>query len=249
MLLAVDIGNSSAKLGLFGRGGLIATSRIFHRKTADADEILAELENTVTDVPAESIFSSVVPEINDSYARALEEFTGRAPIEADHKSDLGISIDYLPPEGAGADRLLAAAAAVEAVGAPCIVCDLGTAATIDAVTSDKTYRGGVIAAGISLLAEGLHRKTSQLPLVEPGPADSVIGNTTIDSIRSGLYFGYAGLVDGVVRRMLEHTGPGTKVIATGGDAPLIAEVSEFVSEIEPNLVLKGLELVHRRSRS
>jgi len=247
MLLAVDIGNSSAKCGLFVDERLREVFRIPHRAGETPDSITSLLRSGLTGQLSASIVSSVVPEKTAGYLGALLEITGKEPLIADHTSDLGMTIDYDPPEGAGSDRLLAAAAAVELVGAPCIVCDLGTAATIDLVSSDRTYRGGVIAAGLKMLSRGLREGTALLPLVEPEKKRSVIGKTTRDSVASGLYFGYAAFVDGIIDRMLEESAEDCRIIATGGDSALIASATRHIREIEPDLVLKGLRIAFERN--
>ncbi len=248
MLLAIDIGNSSTKFGLFGPGGLIAAARTnFDRGTGAPRLPKGILKTSVR--PEQAIISSVVPGFETEYARLLKDEFGIASETVDHSLDFGLTVRYKPPEDCGIDRLLAAAAAVEMVGPPCIVCDFGTATTIDAVDANSVFLGGTISPGIGILAEALHGKTAKLPVVVIGEPPGVIGDSTANSIRSGIYYGYTGLVDGLIERISAELGAETKIVATGGNAGLLAPASRFLERIEPNLVLEGLALVHRRNFS
>jgi len=248
MLLAIDIGNSSTKFGLFGPGGLIAAARTNHDRGAGAPKLPAGILKASVR-PEHAIISSVVPGFEARYGELLGEEFGIATEAVNHSMDFGIDIRYKPPEDCGLDRLLAAAAAKELHGAPCVVCDFGTATTIDAVDDTGTFLGGTISPGIGVLAESLHGKTAKLPLVMIGEPPGVIGDSTANSIRSGIFYGYASLVDGLVGRISKVLGGDVKVVATGGAAGLIAPVSEYIERIEPNLVLEGLFIVHKRNFS
>ena len=190
------------------------------------------------------IISSVVPELKNAYLELSKKYYRLEPIFVDSSFDFNLKINYFPPENLGTDRLVAAFAAVERCGKPCVVCDFGTATTIDVVNSESEYLGGIIAPGMNAMSEALFLKTAQLPQIKIGKPASVIGNSTVKSIESGIYFGYVGLVDGVIERMIHELGETPKVIATGGFANLIAESSEEIEIVEENLMLEGLRLVY-----
>jgi type III pantothenate kinase len=137
-------------------------------------------------------------------------------------------------------------AAAEKYGGPCIVCSFGTATTIDVVNSDREFIGGIIAPGMGLMAEALHLKTSKLPRVEIQRPESVIGNSTVASIQSGIYYGYIGLVEGIIPRMTGELGETATVIATGGYASMIASETDAIDTVDENLTLEGLRLIHKR---
>jgi type III pantothenate kinase len=167
----------------------------------------------------------------------------------DEKFDLGISHSYEPPSALGTDRLLAAAAAAEIYGLPCIVCSFGTATTIDAVNSEGNFLGGTISPGMKTMADALHLRASKLPKVEIEKPERVIANTTVGSTRSGIFYGCLGMVEGLIARIMQEAGGIPKVIATGGFARLIAENSDLISVADEDLVLKGLQIVFKRRAS
>lgn len=244
-LLAIDIGNSSAKFGLFIDNRLDLRSSATTRDLASGmipEKIAERLSHE-----SECIIASVVPEAVEAALGSVRGLTGRDPLVVDHSLDFGMEIDYRPKEDCGIDRLLAAAAAGGKHGGPCVVCDFGTATTIDAVDAGNVYRGGIIAPGVRTFAESLHRNTSKLPLVEPEPAYDVIGNSTRAAILAGTHFGYKGLVEEIVSRMQARIGESAPVVATGGFAEYLDKSTSVIDEVEPDLVLKGLALVHRRN--
>ena len=248
MLLAIDIGNSSVKFGVFDNKILISRFSIptVRRQSADAlDSSISEHLNH--DISA-IIISSVVPELKKSFREYGEKFHNLRPIFIDNTFDFGLKIKYNPPEAIGVDRIVAAFAAARKYGAPCIVCDFGTATTIDAVNSQSEYLGGIIAPGINTLSESLFIKTSKLPRVELVKPASVIGNSTISSIQSGIFYGYLGLTEGILRRMIDELGEKPRVIATGGFARLIAESCELIEIVDENLMLDGLRLIYEKFR-
>jgi type III pantothenate kinase len=190
------------------------------------------------------IVSSVVPQLNSDFRKMSEKYFGLDAIILDPTFDCGLKIKYNPPSSVGIDRIVAASAASRKYGNPCIVCDFGTATTIDAVNSGGEYLGGTIAPGMNVLADTLFEKTLKLPKVEIKKPETFIGNSTVHSIQAGIYFGYAGLVDGIVRRMIEELGENPQIIATGGLAALIAESSELIETIDETLLLEGLRLIY-----
>lgn len=243
MLLAIDIGNTRTKFGLFEDDALVRRISLPTNRRQSAAEIF---DAVGCEKARRVVIASVVPELRDAYRRYAELLEAEA-VFVDNAFDFGLKIKYEPPESVGVDRLVAAFAAVEKYGKPCIVCDFGTATTIDAVNSKGEYLGGIIAAGMNLLADALFQKTSKLPRIEIVKPEKVIGSSTVSAIQSGTYFGYIGLVDGIIRRMIGELGETPRVIATGGFAEIIAEASERIQTVDDNLMLDGLRLADERA--
>ncbi len=246
MLLAIDIGNTTVKFGVFDRENLtgkFVIPTVRHQTAADIDSLVnSNLPQTISGV----IVSSVVPELKNPFEKFIEKRFGITQIFVEHDFDFGLKIKYNPPAAVGIDRIVAAFAAAEKYGKPCIVCDFGTATTIDAVNSGGEYLGGVIVAGMNLLADALSQKTSKLPKIEIKKAKKVIGSSTIEAIQSGIYFGYIGLTDGIIKRMIGELGEKPGIIATGGLAPIIADGSELIEIFDETLMLDGLRLIYEK---
>jgi type III pantothenate kinase len=257
MLLAIDIGNTHASLGFFSGDRLVKKFRITTPREVSATEFAGLLEKllmaeTVNQTQVEAVIaSSVVPDANPIFTEALQMLCRRSPDFVDHTFPFGFRIKYEPPAAAGSDRLVDAFAAKEKYGAPCIVGDFGTATTIDAVNADGDYIGGTIIAGMGLMLEALSLKTAKLPKVELEKCASVIGASTVASIQSGVYFGYIGLVEGVIAQMKTELGGAPKVIATGGLANFLANGADGTNVfdvVDENLLLDGLWLIHKRKQ-
>lgn len=252
MLLAIDIGNTNTSLGLFNAENLIAHWRIMTVRERTSDEIGVLVRQlfslAVIDYQKVSavIVSSVVPPLNPAFRKMCKKYFERDAIFVDSTFDFGLKIKYNPPSSVGIDRIVAATAAIHKYEKPCIVCDFGTATTIDAVNKQGEYLGGIIAPGMNILADALFQKTSKLPKVEIKISETVIGNSTVASIESGIYFGYIGLVDGIIRRMITELGEKPKVVATGGFAVLIAESCGLIEIIDETLILEGLRLIYSK---
>lgn len=243
MLLTIDIGNSTTKFGVFDKEKLIARHTIPTIRSKSADEIAESIGNELSFSFVGVIISSVVPELNESFQKLSENYFNQTAVFVNHSFDFGFKNCYENPESVGIDRLITAFAAIEKVGKPCIVCGFGTATTIDAINSKNEYLGGIITAGIGLLADSLHQRTSKLPKIELRKPAKLIGNTTISAIQSGTYFGYISLVDGLIEKMKAELGEEAKVIATGGYSKLISESATKIDVFDDTLMLEGLRLI------
>ena len=252
MLLAIDIGNTNVSLGAYAGENLIACWRIatLHNRTADETGVLIRQLFSLSEVDYKKvsavIASSVVPQTNSAFREMSEKYFGLETIFLDSSFDFGLKINYNPPASVGIDRIVAASAAVQKYGKPCIICDFGTATTIDAVNSIGEYLGGTITPGLKVLADALFEKTSKLPKVEISKVETVIGNSTADSIRAGIYYGYAGLVERIIRQMIAELGEMPRIVATGGLAFFVAESCELVETIDEILMLEGLRFAFGR---
>jgi type III pantothenate kinase len=255
MLLAIDVGNTNTSLGVYEGERLVAHWRLTTARERTVDEYgvhsrnLFELAGLDFKAITAVAIASVVPPLNFTLRRLSEVYFNRTPLFIDHATDTGVPILYEPPSDVGADRIVDAVAAVHKYGAPCIIVDFGTATTFDAINSRGEYLGGVITPGITISSDALFARTARLPRVEIKRPSSVIGSSTVGSMQSGLYYGYCGLVDGILKRMREELGQEVRVIATGGLAPLIATGSDYIEEIDDTLTLEGLRLVYERTVS
>ncbi len=250
MLLVIDIGNTNTVIGIYDGRRLVKDWRIRTERHTTEDEFnilasnLFSESNVNSNKISKTIISCVVPPmvtILDSFCR---KYLGHAPHWIDAMSASTLPIRYKNPSEVGADRIVNAVAAFHKYQTSLIVIDFGTATTFDAISEKGEYLGGAISPGIMIASEALFMKASKLPRVEIFvPPESVIGKDTASSIKAGIIFGYAGLVDGMVRRMkIEmHTNP--RVIATGGLAELMYQVSETIEVVEPDLTLEGLRII------
>ncbi|HEV7644939.1 MAG TPA: type III pantothenate kinase [Pyrinomonadaceae bacterium] len=252
MLLAIDIGNTNTALGVYDGEKLIAHWRMATAQYRTSDEygVLAREMFSVAGLDHKKIdgliIASVVPPLNFTFKEMSKNYFAQEAVFVDNKLDLGLPILYNPASDVGADRVVDAVAAIHRYGSPCIVVDFGTATTFDAINSKGEYLGGVITPGITISSDALFQRAAKLPRVAIEKPEQVIGSSTVGSIQSGLYYGYAGLVDGILRRMLDELGPETKVVATGGLAPLISKASELIDTVDDTLTLEGLRLIYEK---
>jgi type III pantothenate kinase len=246
MLLAIDIGNTNTKFGVFDKENLVARRTIATIRHNSAAQINQTIIGELNDNIESAIISSVVPELNETFIELCESYFKVTPVFVSHDFNFGFINRYNPPESVGIDRLITAFAGVEKYGKPLIVCGFGTATTIDAVNSNNEYLGGIITAGMNLLADSLPQRTSKLPQILLQKPAKVIGNSTVSAIQAGVYFGYIGLVDGLIRRIIDELGEKPKVIATGGLANLIAETSEMIEVVDEKLMLDGLRSLNEK---
>ena len=253
MLLAIDIGNSSIKFGIFDRGSLFHKFSIQTKRDYTAEELmfdrlkLVEEQFIQVDV-GECIVASVVPELNAVVAQVCRELFKVTPRFVDASWDFGLNIRYDPPETAGADRLVNAYSAVRKYGAPSIICSFGTATTIDAVNAAGDYLGGAIAPGLLVSAKALQMMTAKLPNVTIEMPRTVFGSSTVGSIQAGLVLGHAAMADGIIRRMLLETSGFSSsaelnIVATGGFGRLIAAEVPSITQVDDNLTLDGLRML------
>jgi type III pantothenate kinase len=192
--------------------------------------------------------ASVVPPLNYTLKTMSERYFQQTPLFVDENTKHGLKICYEPASEVGADRIVDAVAALQKYGAPCIIVDFGTATTFDVLGKNGEYLGGVIAPGIMISSDALFAKTAKLPRVDIKRPPKVVGTSTTTAMQSGLYHGYTGLVDGVLRKIIDEIGGAPKVVATGGLAALIASGSEFITIVDDDLTLEGLKLIYERSR-
>ena len=253
MLLVVDIGNTNVVLGIYDGPVLKAHWRLATDAKTTADEYGILFTNLLTSaglVPAQTsgaIMSCVVPTLTATFETLIEQYFRQQPLIVTSESDTGLTIRYPNPKEIGSDRLVNAAAAYHKYRRDLIIVDFGTATTFCAVTKEAEYLGGVIAPGLGISAEALFARAAKLSKVELTRPKTVIGTDTGSSIQSGLLFGYAGLVDTLVRRIEQELGRSAYVIATGGLSSIIAKESASIQTIDPLLTLEGLALLYRRA--
>src|ERR1700752_108210 len=254
MLLAIDAGNTNITLGIFRGEDLIAEWRIVTDHAKHGDEYVADLQDLFQSACLDFrkidavVIASVVPPLDQTLKLMIQRGFQLSPLFINHNVDTGLKILYDTPADVGADRIVDAVAAVAKYGAPCIVVDFGTATTFNAINAEREYLKSVIAPGIMISAEALFMRAAKLPRVEVKHPDRVIGTSTVGAMQSGLYYGYAGLVDGVLEQMIAEMKTSPRVIATGGLAALIADASRFIEKVDSTLTLDGRRLVYERTK-
>ncbi len=251
MLLALDIGNTNVTCGLFDCGKLIASWRLATDPNRQSDEYMLQFANlipmkgTTIDQISSVAICSVVPSLTAAMQDVSRSLFDTEPLVVGAGTRTGVRILYDPPRDVGADRIVDAVAAFNRYGGPSIIVDFGTATVFDAVSEDGTYLGGAIAPGLAVAAEALERRTAQLRQVELAAPPNAIGRNTIHAMQSGFVFGYVGLVESMVNRFKHELGSeDARVIATGGQAALIASQTEIIDFVDQELTLYGLQYVY-----
>jgi type III pantothenate kinase len=253
MLLVVDAGNTQTHLGMFDGERLVEHWRFATVRTSTADELGAALRNllalrglTFEDVAA-SIVSSTVPQLRPEWTEMAERYLGQEMAVVGPGVRTGMPIRYDNPREIGPDRLVNAVAGHARLGGPCVIVDFGTAVTHDVVSADGEYLGGVIFPGLEISLEALSDRAAALPKIDLTEPRTLIGKTTVDAIRSGVLYGYAAMVDGILARLRRELGAETKALATGGLAGLVVPYCETIDVVDDLLTLTGLRLIWERN--
>lgn len=252
LLLAIDVGNTNIVFAIFNGENIIRTWRIATdaKRTSDEYGIIIKglLDNSGLNINqiVDVIISSVVPQTMFAVKGFCREYIGKKPlVVGEKKVKIGMKVDTDRPSEVGADRLVNAVAAYKLCKTAAIVIDFGTATTFDVINSKGDYIGGLIAPGINLSLDALHRAAAKLPEIAVEKPDNVIGRTTISAMQSGIYFGYLGLIEGIVAKIKKEYGKKMTVIATGGLAPLFASGTSEINILEPDLTINGLHYIYR----
>jgi type III pantothenate kinase len=253
MLLVVDVGNTQTHLGAFRGEELVEHWRFATVRESTADELGAALRNLLAlrelsfgDLEG-SVLSTTVPQLGPEWAHCAEHYLGHEMLVVGPGVKTGMPIRMDNPHEVGPDRLVNAVAAHARFGGPCIVVDFGTANTFDIVSAEGEYIGGIIALGVEISLEALTERAARLPKVDLAEPRSLIGKSTIDAIRSGVVYGVAAQVDGIVRRLWDELGEEAEAVATGGLAEHIVPHTETIHHIDDLLTLTGLRLIYERN--
>jgi type III pantothenate kinase len=248
-LLVVDVGNTNVVLGIYRGDELVDSWRLATARDRTADEYGILCRQLVGDIKLDdAIVGSVVPPLNGVMAEMIRDYFDVEPLFVEPGVKTGIAIHVDNPQEVGADRIVNCVAAYEAYGGPTVIVDFGTATTFDVVTANAEYIGGVIAPGLTISAEALFARAARLPRIDIRRPPTVVGSNTVVNMQSGIYFGYLGLVDGLLARIKREIPDIKRIIATGGLASLFEKDSEYIDEIDSDLTLKGLKLIHSRNQ-
>jgi type III pantothenate kinase len=258
MLLAIDIGNTNIVLGVFKEANLLESWRLATKRERTTDELGLLVDalfarSQVEKVAVRSvILGSVVPSLTGTMREMVERDFGVAALVVEAGTKTGMPILYEQPSEVGADRIVNAVAAYEKFGRsasrPLVVVDFGTATTFDAISAKGEYLGGAICPGVQISADALFQRAARLPRIDVRKPATVIGRTTIGAMEAGLFYGYVGLVEGLVRRVSAELGGHALCVATGGLASTIAPETSIIDHVDPDLTLHGLRIVWERNQ-
>jgi type III pantothenate kinase len=253
VLLVVDVGNTQTHFGTYRDGQLVEHWRFATVRESTADELGAVLRNLLelrgiglADLNA-SIVSSTVPQLRPEWQAMAQRYLDHEMLVVGPGIKTGMALRYDNPREIGPDRLVNAVAAYDKVHGACVVVDFGTALTFDPVSAEGEYLGGIIAPGVEISMEALTNRAAALPKIDLAEPRTLIGKSTVDAIRSGIVYGYAGQVDGILRRLRAEMGDDIETIATGGLAEHIVPFTEEIDETDDLLTLTGLRLLHERN--
>ena len=254
MLLVVDVGNTQTHLGAFRGDELVNDWRFATVRESTADELGAKLRSLLdlhelafADLDA-SILSATVPQLRPEWTAMAARYLGHEMPVVGPGMRTGMPIRMDNPREVGADRLVNAVAAFEHLGGPCVIVDFGTAITYDIVSAGGEYVGGIIAPGVEISMEALTSRAAAIPKIDLTPPRTLIGKSTVEAIRSGVIYGFAAQVDGMVARLRDELGDEIEAIATGGLAGAIVPFCENIDDVDPLLTLKGLRLIWQRNQ-
>lgn len=258
MLLAIDVGNSNIVLGVFDGAALVQSWRLQTVRERTSDEIGLLVDGLFSHSRIERvqvrgvIVGSVVPPLTPTIVAMAQRYFGVKALTIDPAADTGMPILYENPWEVGADRIVNGIAAYERFGRqaslPLIVVDFGTATTFDAITAKGEYLGGAICPGVQISADALFQRAARLPRIDVRKPPRIVGRTTVGAMESGLFYGYVGMVEGLVRRMRDELGGRAICVATGGLADVIAPETPLIEHVDPDLTLHGLRIVWERNQ-
>jgi len=254
VLLAVDIGNTNIKLGVFDGDRLTATWNLATHTHTTSDEYggmllnLMDREKVLASEVTGIVLCGVVPPLVHTFVQMCAKYMHSKPLIVEPGVRTGMRICLDNPREVGPDRVVGAVAAQNLYGKPLVVIDLGTATTFDVVSEEGDYMGGAIAPGIGIANEALVARTAVLPRIELARPKQVIGKNTVSAMQSGIIFGYIDLIEGMIRRIEHELGCKVKVVATGGQAYPFAEEIPAIDVVDPNLTLMGLRLIYEMNR-
>jgi type III pantothenate kinase len=258
MLLAIDVGNTNIVLGVFERTELIRSWRLQTVRERTGDELGLLVDGLFSHAGLDRsrvsgiVLSSVVPPLTTTFVGMVWRYFQQKPLVVDPARNSGMKILYENPAEVGADRIVNAIAAYEQYRGdgtrPLIVCDFGTATTLDAVSAKGEYLGGAICPGVTISADALFQRAARLPRIDVRKPATVVGRTTVGAMESGLFYGYVGMVEGLVRRMSDELGGNALCVATGGLAVVIAPETPLIDHVDVDLTLQGLRIVWDRNR-